>query len=212
MEDILASIRRILSEDEAPEAKPTSSTAATPPGVLMLDPSMMVPEGVVPEGVVPEGIVSEGEATPVGALETPERHAEADREPHQTKDEMIDKAMNEPASDPKHQEPPHLEPASPAPAARSEAGARDQPHFAEPTSSLVAPEAAAAAASSVGALLRSLATERGVTVSRGGPSLEDIVREELRPLLKEWLDSHLPPLVERLVRAEIERVVGRAAP
>ncbi len=36
------------------------------------------------------------------------------------------------------------------------------------------------------------------------------VRAELRPLMKEWLDTHLPPLVERLVRAEIERVVGRA--
>ena len=35
------------------------------------------------------------------------------------------------------------------------------------------------------------------------------MREELRPLLKEWLDAHLPPLVERLVRTEIERVVGR---
>ena len=37
------------------------------------------------------------------------------------------------------------------------------------------------------------------------------MREELRPLLKDWLDAHLPPLVERLVRAEIERVVGRIA-
>jgi cell pole-organizing protein PopZ len=36
-----------------------------------------------------------------------------------------------------------------------------------------------------------------------------VVREELRPLLKEWLDQHLPPIVERLVRAEIERVVSR---
>jgi uncharacterized protein len=34
----------------------------------------------------------------------------------------------------------------------------------------------------------------------------------LRPLLKAWLDEHLAPLVERLVRAEIERVVGRAVP
>ena len=48
--------------------------------------------------------------------------------------------------------------------------------------------------------------------TRGGPTLEDMVREELRPLLKTWLDTNLPALVERLVRAEIERVVGRAAP
>ena len=76
---------------------------------------------------------------------------------------------------------------------------------------LVAPEAAAAAASSVGALMRTLASERNAAVHRGGPTIEDLVREEIRPLLKQWLDAHLPPLVERLVRAEIERVVGRTA-
>ena len=37
-------------------------------------------------------------------------------------------------------------------------------------------------------------------------TLEDLVSEMLRPLLKEWLDANLPPLVERLVREEIERV------
>jgi cell pole-organizing protein PopZ len=37
-----------------------------------------------------------------------------------------------------------------------------------------------------------------------------VVREEIRPLLKEWLDTHLPALMERLVRAEIERVVSRS--
>ena len=37
-------------------------------------------------------------------------------------------------------------------------------------------------------------------------TLEDLVREILRPMLKSWLDANLPRLVERLVRAEIERV------
>ena len=37
-------------------------------------------------------------------------------------------------------------------------------------------------------------------------TLEDLVREMLRPLLKSWLDDNLPGMVERLVRAEIERV------
>jgi uncharacterized protein len=80
------------------------------------------------------------------------------------------------------------------------------------TSDLVAPEAVAAAASSVGSLMRTLAHERSMQVYSGGPTIEDIVREEIRPLLKEWLDANLPPLVERLVRAEIERVVSRAVP
>jgi len=33
-----------------------------------------------------------------------------------------------------------------------------------------------------------------------------MTREILRPMLKAWLDEHLPSLVERLVRAEIQRV------
>ena len=37
-------------------------------------------------------------------------------------------------------------------------------------------------------------------------TLEDLVREMLRPMLKTWLDENLPNMVERLVRAEIERV------
>ena len=36
--------------------------------------------------------------------------------------------------------------------------------------------------------------------------LEDVIREMLRPMLKSWLDDNLPSLVERIVRAEIERV------
>jgi cell pole-organizing protein PopZ len=38
--------------------------------------------------------------------------------------------------------------------------------------------------------------------------LDELVRETLRPLLQTWLDEHLPELVERLVRAEIARMVG----
>jgi uncharacterized protein len=37
-------------------------------------------------------------------------------------------------------------------------------------------------------------------------TLEDLVKDMLQPLLKSWLDDNLPGLVERLVRAEIERV------
>jgi cell pole-organizing protein PopZ len=37
-------------------------------------------------------------------------------------------------------------------------------------------------------------------------TLEDLVREMLRPMLKSWLDDNLPGLVERIVKAEIERV------
>jgi cell pole-organizing protein PopZ len=43
-------------------------------------------------------------------------------------------------------------------------------------------------------------------LSNEARTLEDIVREMLRPMLKAWLDDNLPPLVERMVRDEIERV------
>ena len=161
MEDILASIRRILSEDEAPAAG-ASPPAGSPPahpvgetagdGVLVLDPAMMVPDPA-------------HEAVPVAAAHVPATielpHAEPEPEP-------------DPAN-------------------------------------LVAPAAAAAAAHSVESLVRTLA-DRTVRVHSGGPTIEDVVRAEIRPLLKTWLDVNLPPMVERLVRAEIERVVGRAVP
>jgi cell pole-organizing protein PopZ len=46
-------------------------------------------------------------------------------------------------------------------------------------------------------------------VRSGETSLEGLVREMLRPMLAEWLDKNLPPLVERLVAAEISRIVGK---
>jgi cell pole-organizing protein PopZ len=44
------------------------------------------------------------------------------------------------------------------------------------------------------------------TVKKYEPTLEDVVCETLRPMLKSWLDENLPSLVERMVEAEIERV------
>ena len=75
---------------------------------------------------------------------------------------------------------------------------------------LASSETATAAAGSVTNLVRALTSDRGMQVHSGGPTIADLVREEIRPMLKEWLDSNLPPLVERLVRAEIERVISRA--
>ena len=39
--------------------------------------------------------------------------------------------------------------------------------------------------------------------------LEDMVREMLRPILKQWLDDHLPRLVDEHVKREISRITGR---
>ena len=64
-------------------------------------------------------------------------------------------------------------------------------------------------ASTVGSLVRSVSAERAVQIGRPGVTIEDLVREEVKPVLKAWLDSHLPSLVERVVRAEIGRVIDR---
>ena len=49
-------------------------------------------------------------------------------------------------------------------------------------------------------------TLAATVVLQNTPMLERVMRDLLRPMLKTWLDDNLPPLVERLVRAEIERV------
>lgn len=45
---------------------------------------------------------------------------------------------------------------------------------------------------------------------RNMSTLEDIVRDMLKPMLRNWLDENLPPLVERLVREELERITRQA--
>jgi cell pole-organizing protein PopZ len=46
-------------------------------------------------------------------------------------------------------------------------------------------------------------------VRSGETSLEGLVRDMLRPMLADWLDKNLPPMVERLVATEISRIVGK---
>ena len=71
----------------------------------------------------------------------------------------------------------------------------------EPEPQLLEDEATGAASASFGELSRSLAVSE-----IPGLTLEDMVQKMLRPLLKEWLNENLPPMVERLVQEEIERV------
>jgi cell pole-organizing protein PopZ len=70
--------------------------------------------------------------------------------------------------------------------------------------------AAAAAFAQLGALPRERRSETELPLGGVERTLEEIVREMLRPLLQAWLDGHLPGIVERLVREEITRVVGEA--
>ena len=66
-----------------------------------------------------------------------------------------------------------------------------------------APLMSAATGAAVDAAFNALAQTVLVQNAR---TLEDLVKEMLRPMLKAWLDDNLPNMVERLVRAEIERV------
>ena len=170
MDDILASIRRILNEDEA-AAQATEVAEDTKPEA----PSAEEPEAPPP----PRPPAPEFAPPPIA----PPPMARSGPEPLDLTSDMLVTPPIQAASSPRM-------------------GMDD-------VSGLIAPAAAAAAAASVGSLLRAVSSERGSQVYRGGPSIEDLVREEIRPILKDWLDMHLPPLVERLVRAEIERVVNR---
>ena len=46
-------------------------------------------------------------------------------------------------------------------------------------------------------------------VRSGETSLEGLVREMLRPMMAQWLDAHLPDIVDRQVKAEIARIAGK---
>lgn len=81
----------------------------------------------------------------------------------------------------------------------------------QPPASIVSEQVSAAAANSIGAMIRSMTAEKSITVSRtGGVTIEDMVREEIRPLLKAWLDTNLAGMVERVVRTEIEKIMERS--
>jgi len=84
--------------------------------------------------------------------------------------------------------------------------------FEMPEEGLVSKATAAASTAAFAAMHNRARERRGgdVYLGDGAITLEEMVKELLRPQLQEWLDLHLPGLVERLVREEIERL-ARAA-
>ena len=59
-------------------------------------------------------------------------------------------------------------------------------------------------------LAKVVAEERSISLGNHGLSLEELVREILNPILKDWLDQNLPHMVERIVKQEIELIVNRS--
>lgn len=152
MEEILASIRRIISEDDEPKRP------VTPEPLVLKTPA---PAAVQPD----DDLVFEDDApqpAPV-AVEPPPR--------------------------------PEPRPA-PQPVARAPI-----PQAEDLEESIVSDGAVSAAA---GAFTRLAGTLR---ISESpGQTIEGVVRELLRPMMKEWLDAHLPAIVEAKVEAELDRI------
>jgi cell pole-organizing protein PopZ len=82
---------------------------------------------------------------------------------------------------------------------------------------LVGPAVAGAATSAFARLNQAVqdsvpppaAPDPGPAMSGNGKTVEDLVKEMLRPMLKDWLDRNLPPMVERYVEREIVRLTRR---
>jgi uncharacterized protein len=198
MEEILASIRRIIADDDAtkstprggemPKAEPPPAAAAPPPAPPSQQPAFTPPPTTRPY-IEPES--DRPEAAVFGEMED------------QSSDILeLTESMAAPM--------PPRAPASPAPEFRTIDGASDV-GFAEPMPYRPAPSAAADPAALVSsetsaAVDAAFNTLAQTVLAKNARTLEDLVREMLRPMLKTWLDDNLPGTVERLVRAEIERV------
>jgi hypothetical protein len=162
MEEILASIRRIISEDEAPPGdEAEAAPAAEEPAAVAEpepepEPAAVEPEPIAAAAPEPEPAVEEEALELTEKVET---HGDLDVVPTGAPE--------------------------PAPA---------------PIEALVSERAATAAASSFGQLSSAL------LMPRTDRTLEDVVRELLRPMLQQWLDDNLPAIVQQSVEAEVERI------
>lgn len=168
MEEILASIRRIISEDDAPAEPEAAAEAAPAPPPPELDalPDLEIPAAEPPPLVLEEDVLELTDRLD-DPLDTPEALSMSDLE-----------VMPPP---PKVDIPIDLPPLG------------DDEH-------LVGDPAAYSAASAFEAL------ERNILMPAVGRTLEDVVREMLRPMMKAWLDENLPSIVESQVAAEVERI------
>ncbi|SFV11515.1 PopZ family protein [Bradyrhizobium arachidis] len=240
MEEILASIRRIIADDEAKPppaeaAKPEKAAApAAPPKPQAMNdipPSKVAPAKPAAEKPAPPPV-----AKPAPAPVPPPPAADAGPNSQDDIDALLaglDAATPAPevrAPEPEP-EPDVLEltdemaveptPPPPPPSFRK-VEPRDDLEFAEspPPRPTPAPSYAAVgfdapplppqqpilAQSTVSAVESAFNSLAHTVLSSNARTLEDLVKEMLRPMLKSWLDDNLPGLVERIVKAEIERV------
>ena len=224
MEEILASIRRIISEDgdeetaAAPEAAPGAVPDAVdePEAVAEPGPEPEAAEAVEEEDVLEltdeiqdDGTVvnlNTGEA--VAIEETPEEFVEAleldegeevELEMVDAEEEPLEEAVAEAEAEPAPLVEEHPVP-EPADVLAAEAADR-----------LISENSAINSVSSLSALAAAVDTHRrAVDPSIGPRTIEDLVKDVMRPMIREWLDDNLPSLVERMVGREIERMTREA--
>lgn len=179
MEDILASIRRIIADDQEEPKVSEPEASASSPLKNVLD--------IAERHVSP--LLGAGPNEPVLG---PWNRGEMGLREGLPEDEPVESP------------PPAPEPAVAVldPASKSQT---PQPVTeSAPAEALLSREAGASVADAFGRLGASMRSSQPLTV-------EDLMKEMLRPMLKAWLDDNLPSLVERLVRDEIERVARRRA-
>jgi cell pole-organizing protein PopZ len=222
MEEILASIRRIIADDEAKPAaaeKPASAPAAAKPAVMKdIPPSAIAPAPKPvaapkpapppPPPPAPEPAASNNQDdidAMLASLDaaTPEadiRPAAPEADVFELTDEM---ALPEPAPAPAAATFSKVDPQNDIEFTEAKASRR-QPAYEPPFES--APARPILSHSTVSAVESAFNSLANTVLSNNARTLEDLVKEMLRPMLKSWLDDNLPGLVERIVKAEIERV------
>ena len=216
MEEILASIRRIIADDDASKSAPRPAEppqAAAPAPAARPAPAPAAPPPMPPRVTPPEPSLDEAVA------EDPEPMAAVEDQASDILDltEQMAAPMPQPAPAPKpapqfrtidgsfdvsyeEEKPAPQMPAQQMPEARAPSPSEDNPYRGDARSNqLLSSVTSAAVDSAFNTLAQTVLVQNART-------LEDLVREMLRPMLKAWLDDNLPGMVERLVRAEIERV------
>jgi cell pole-organizing protein PopZ len=191
MEEILASIRRIIADDDA--SKPAKAPeSATPPKPLSAAaaPIRPAPQAAATKPATPSAANSQ-DAIDAMLAELDGPKAEPKSPPAA---EVLDltEAMAAPAKP------------APTPASfRTIDGTSDVVFSTKPEPPL---DRALISNETIAAVDSAFNTLAHTVIGQNARTLEDLVKEMLRPMLKSWLDDNLPSLVERIVRAEIERV------
>lgn len=204
MEEILASIRKIIAEDDIPKPSPKPAPAPVLNVVAPLRPVEDAPQDVADILDLTEAMSAA--APPVfRSLEAQAEALFAVVEAAQAAVEPVEApalTAEHPQAGPVEVDPIEIDSLEIASLQETEADHLESARQAL-AEQMDPPLLSGVASAAVDNAFASLAH---TVLARSDGSLDDMVKEMLRPMLKSWLDDNLPSLVERLVRAEIERV------